>query len=286
LLRQLDAGEQRALNIVHTWRHRAKLAFSQRKVLFPGSALRGSADVQVFPEVGTQLQPLATGNGDRIAALFGSPLAPFEVPGPRPTVLFLYGNDMSMKRGLPIFNLLRRTGANVLMPEYIGYGMSDGVPSERNCYATADAAYKHLMRRPDVDPSRIIVCGCSLGGAVAIDLASRHKLAGLATVVTFTKLADLARQLFPWLPVSLMLRYRFDNLAKMPKITCPTLIGHSTGDELVPYEMADRLAAAAGGPVTRLSIADAGHSVEQMMDLAGEAILGALRGFVRDCVAI
>ena len=91
-----------------------------------------------------------------------------------------------MARCQKSFEGLRRLGVNVLIPEYPGYGMSDGRASERGCYAAADVAYDYLARRPDIDRAQIIVAGHSLGGAVAVDLASRRHVAALITLSTFT----------------------------------------------------------------------------------------------------
>src|SRR5947207_11496100 len=138
---------------------------------------------------------------------------------------------------------------NVLIPEYPGYGLSDGQASEKGCYAAAVAAYEYLVGRPDVDPSQIFVAGHSLGGAVAIDLASRRKVAGLITLSAFTTTRDMGAKVSPWLlrwaVPSVLSRCKFDNLEKMRSVSCPILLIHGTADTLVPFEMAERLAAAA-----------------------------------------
>ena len=80
--------------------------------------------------------------------------SPTPRPSRRPTLLYFYGNGMCLNDALDAFDHFRRLGANVLIPEYVGYGMSGGQPSESGCRATADAAYDHLQRRKDVDPRR------------------------------------------------------------------------------------------------------------------------------------
>ena len=91
-------------------------------------------------------------------------------------------------------------------------------------------------------------------------LASRRKVAALAIFSSFTRLADAAREHMPYLPASLLLRHRFDNLKKIRQVTCPTLIGHGRRDPIIPFAMSDQLAKAAGGPVLRLNVEDAGHN--------------------------
>ena len=70
-------------------------------------------------------------------------------------------------------------GANVLIPEYVGYGLSTGDACEAGCYATADAAYQHLLSRSDIDPRRIVVAGASLEGTViATQKTANHRYYG------------------------------------------------------------------------------------------------------------
>jgi fermentation-respiration switch protein FrsA (DUF1100 family) len=165
-----------------------------------------------------------------------------------------------------------------MIPEYAGYGMSGGTPSEAACYATADAAFHHLAARDDVDSGKIVVGGWSLGGAVAIDLAARKPVVGLVSFSSFTRLAELAHRQFPFLPASLLLRHRFESERKIGRVHVPILIGHGRDDTLIPYAMSDRLARAAGGAVKRLSVSGAGHNDFYLY--GGPAILKALEAFL------
>ena len=265
----------------------AALYFAQTRLIFPGRRTQGQPAAAVRPTGGAELLTLHTACGQRVAALFGPALAPDGTPLPdaasRPTVLFFYGNGhyLANHHLRHLFDALRRIGVNVMVPEYVGYGLSTGDAGEAGCYATADAAWRHLLARPDVDPARIVAAGASLGGAVAIDLASRERrVAGLVTLITFSSMPDMARVVEPTVPIWRLIRHRFDSEAKMPRVTCPTLVIHSTGDALVPYAMADRLAAACGGPVSRLKIEGAGHSSVEMLEGGGGAIYDAMTTFL------
>ena len=86
-----------------------------------------------------------------------------------------------------------------------------------------------------VDAKTIIAAGWSLGGAVAIDLASRRQVGGLIVFSTFTSGVEMARRMLPFVPVSLLLRHRFDSVHKIAKIRCPILIGHGRRDPLIPF---------------------------------------------------
>jgi len=262
-----------------------QLYFGQSGMILRGRHTHGRPCAAISPPAGVEMLRLPTPCGRRVAALFGPALSPEGQPLPdaptRPTLLFFYGNGMYLNETVPLMQHLRRIGANVLVPEYLGYGLSDGPADEKGCYATADAAWQHLLRRPDIDTSLIVVGGVSLGGAVAIDLAARRReVAGCIALVTFTSIPDVARHLHPDVPIHRLIRMKFDSLAKMPAVACPLLVGHSTADALVPAWMADRLAGAAGGPVTRLVIEGANHHAAEMLEVGGGVIFAAAQRFL------
>ncbi|KAG8228155.1 hypothetical protein J437_LFUL002809 [Ladona fulva] len=120
-----------------------------------------------------------------------------------PTVLFLHGNAGNMGHRLQnVAGLYKHLRCNVLMLEYRGYGLSQGVPSEDGLSMDARAALNYLLSRNDINRSEIIVFGRSLGGAVAIDLASRPEYASkiwcLILENTFTSIPDMAAVLLGW----------------------------------------------------------------------------------------
>lgn len=237
----------------------------QVRLIFPGADTQGKPSSVVHPEPGTELVSLTTEHDEKIVALFGPALLPDGNPHPdprlRPTLLYFYGNAMCLKDAMFEFEHFRRLGLNVMIPEFVGYGMAAGTPSETGCRDTAEAAFAHLQGRKDINPRKIVTGGWSLGGAVAVDLASRKPVAGLIAFSTFTSMADMSRRSFPFLPASLLLRHRFDCEAKMSHITCPILLGHGRKDDLVPASMLDRLAAAANkAPVMKFVVDDAGHN--------------------------
>lgn len=268
-------------------RRLAELYVSQTGLIFPGRRTQGLPIAQVEKQPGVELARIDAAEGHQIAAIFGAAQdpdgTPVEDPRLRPTMLFFYGNQnhLACRNVGHVFDGLRRIGVNVLIPEYVGYGLSTGEACEAGCYATADAAYRHLLSRKDIDPRRIIVAGASLGGAVAIDLASRARgIAGLVTLITFTSMPDMARVIQPTLPIWRFIRHKFESERKMPRVTCPALIIHSTGDALVPYSMADRLASACAGPISRLKIEGAGHSSVEMLEGGGNLIYDAMTDFL------
>jgi pimeloyl-ACP methyl ester carboxylesterase len=260
------------------------LYFMQTSLIFPGKDSQGRASATVVPPAHAELASVTTVDGDRTVALFGPALSkegtPLADASSRPTILFFYGNGDSLRAtSRYLFDEFRRLGANVCIPEYVGYGMSTGEAGEQACYATADAAYDYLLGRSDVDPSKIVAAGWSLGAAVAVDLASRRPVAGLAMFSAFTSMSDMAREVYPFLPgITLVLKHRFENLAKIARVSCPIVVGHGTSDRTIPSAMSERLVAAATSPVSYLPIEGAAHN--DFFGVGGPAVYGALRGLV------
>jgi pimeloyl-ACP methyl ester carboxylesterase len=256
------------------------LYFMQTALIFPGRESQGQSWAVVTTPPGIELVPLRTADGERVVALFGGALTadgrPRDDAATRPTILFFYGNGDCLRGASgTLFDGLRRAGANVCIPEYVGYGMSSGSPSERDCYATADAAYDYLLTREDVNPASILVAGWSLGAAVAGDLAARRPATGLAMFSSFTSMGDMAREVYPFIPgARLLLSHRFENEEKIARISCPILLGHGTADTIIPYAMSERLAAAAGGPVTLVAVEGAGHN--DFFAVGGRKVFGAI----------
>ncbi len=260
----------------------------QTRMIFPGAVTQGQPSAQVIPGPGCELVPLTTAQGERVVGLYGPATTRRGLPdsssGSRPTAIFFYGNGMCLSEFEPQFNQFRRLGLNVFVPDYVGYGLSSGSPSEKACQATADAAYDYIVLTRKVDPARIIATGWSLGGAVAIDMASRRQVGGLIVFSTFTSMTAMARRILPFVPVSLLLRHRFDSVRKIPALRCPTLIGHGRRDGVVPFFMGKELAAVAGGPLTTLWLDEADHS--DFFEVGGREVGTAVAAFLKQHFAV
>jgi len=163
------------------------------------------------------------------------------LPG-SPVVVYFHGNAEDLSDAGPMIDLLHSFGAGVLAVEYPGYGASPGSPSERGLYAAAESALRWL--RDKKREQDVMLLGQSLGSGVAIEMARRGWGARIVLISPFTSMSALGQQLFPWLPVSLLLQHRFDNLSKAPQIDKPVLVLHGTDDEVVPFAMGERISRA------------------------------------------
>lgn len=264
------------LSFFHTRAGVAEVSFSEAQVplIFPGMSMQGTETARYeIPDGGQRLELRGPG-GERIEALFCPAL---ESPADRPTVIWFYGNAQCIAHALQQVDLLRRCGANVLIADYLGYGLSEGKPSEVGCYATAMALYEHAMSRDDIDHGKLVAGGWSLGAAVAIDLASRKQMAGLMVFSGYTSKRELAKRQFPGVP-SEAIEHPFLSKDKIPTVKCPTLMVHGRRDTLVPFAMSEEMREAAGGPVTYLPIDRAGHN--DLFWLGADEIEAALRTFL------
>lgn len=261
--------------------------FVQRYLIFPGSLRHGTADTLVQPDAGSELVHLKNPAGIPLTGLFSKRDARAGDPAAArwPTVIYFYGNGESMNDALGQSDMFRQMGANCMLVDYAGFGMSDGSACERGCYDAAEAAYQYVLTRPEADSHRIIAAGWSLGAAVAIDLAWRHQgdhgIAGLMTFSGFTSMVEMGKRNYPFLPVSLMLRDRFMSIEKIREIRIPYFLGHGRIDPAIPYADSDALADSfGGGPalLTRFTAPTAGHN--DFFESGGAALHDAIPKFL------
>lgn len=191
----------------------------------------------------------------RITTEDGETLAAWWVPAERPrgALLLLHGNAGSIAGRIDYLPPFHAMGYSVLLVDYRGYGASTGKPSEEGTYRDARAAWQWLTAR-GLKPAEIVVAGESLGGAVAAELAARVQPRALILVAAFTSATDLGSEIYPWLPVRLISRYRYDTLAYLQRYDGPVLVAHSRDDEIVPFAHGERLHAAARGEKTLLEM--------------------------------
>jgi len=179
-----------------------------------------------------------------------------------PTLLFLHGNAGNIGHRLGNAKALYdEINCNIALLEYRGYGRSDGQPSEEGLYIDAQACLDYLHTRPDIAKNKIVVFGRSLGGAVAVDLASRsrnkEKIGALIVENTFTSIPDIAKILFPFKFIKMLpvwfYKNQFKSAKKVCKISTPVLFISGLTDKLIPPYMMTNLYSGCGAPVKKLA---------------------------------
>jgi fermentation-respiration switch protein FrsA (DUF1100 family) len=209
------------------------------------------------PELHVRDVELKAANGTALHAWWTAP------PGWAPqhgAVLFSHGNGGNLSSRGPVGGRWRaELGRAVLLYDYPGYGKSEGLPSEAGCYASGEAAYRWLVGEQQVPQAEVVHVGESLGGAIATELAVRHRCRALILLFPFTSFPDMAQQTVPWLPARWLVRNRLDNLAKIDQVGCPVFITHGTADRVIPFRQGERLYEAAREPKRFLRISGMGH---------------------------
>src|SRR5262245_45725634 len=150
-------------------------------------------------------------------------------------------------------------GYNVFAFDYRGFGGNSGTPTEEGLYADATAAYEHLTRSEGVSASRVILAGRSLGSSVAVDLATRVDAAGVLLFSPIDSVPSVGARFYPWAPVRLLAKYRFDNRVKARSIDQPVILVYGSGDRFMPSGEARSLFQAFRGPKFMLETSGGHH---------------------------
>ena len=180
-------------------------------------------------------------NGDKLAAWWIKSDQP-----EAPVLLYLHGARWNLSGSVTRIDRWRKLGFSVLAIDYRGFGKSTNVsPSESLSYEDAEAGWDYLAKLAPGKPRFVV--GHSLGGAIAVEVARRRpEAAGVVLEATFTSIREmLDHSAWGYLPVGLILNQEFDALAKIGEIRAPILITHGTDDHVVPFEMGEKLYAAA-----------------------------------------
>jgi hypothetical protein len=176
-----------------------------------------------------------------------------------PVVVFFYGNAGVLSDFAPIGAALHGEGYGVLLASYRGYAPNGGAPSEDGILHDARAALASLPKAH----GPAILWGQSLGTGVAARMASEGRANALILQSPYTSIPDVAARFYPYFPVHLLMRDRFDTLSVIDDVHMPVLIVSGTADATVPFDMAQALAARLGRRATFVPIPGGGHDLPE-----------------------
>lgn len=210
----------------------------------------------------------------------------------RRIVLLFPGNAGHRGRRVRAMRQFLELGWDVLAVDYRGYAENPGAPSEEAIAADAHQIWSYSRSHLGYGAERIVLCGQSLGGGVAVRLAAElcelphppQSPAGVILRGTFSSLRDAGRHLYPWLPVSWLLREHYPSRERIRKIQCPILVIHGQRDRVIPFSQAEELfatireSAAAEMGHRFVPIPEADHN--DMLLVAAEQIYEAMRDFL------
>jgi fermentation-respiration switch protein FrsA (DUF1100 family) len=224
----------------------------QRPMIFRADLSPAPPDLRGIP--GFQEVSYRTEDGLDLRALY-RPAAPGGL-----TLVYFHGNADGLSGSLRITERLGAEGYGLFLVAYRGYDGNPGSPTERGLYADGRGAMAWLSRH-GVPASDTVLVGNSLGSGPATEMAATLAVAGLVLISGYTSLPDVAASAYPFVPVRLLMRDRFDNIGEIGRVSAPILILHGTADWTIPFDHATALAAAAGKRAQVVPFEGIGHEL-------------------------
>ena len=163
------------------------------------------------------------------------------------TLIFFHGNAGSLENRIHKLNHFRDMNINFLIIAWRGFSGNNGNPSEQGLYEDGKSAIDWLIKK-GVSEKNLILYGESLGTGVATHLAQNKNFAGVILETPFTSMIDAAKKFYPYIPVKLLLKDKFENYKKIKNIDSPILIMHGEVDQLVPFSMGKKIYEIANEP--------------------------------------
>ena len=163
-------------------------------------------------------------------------------PNPKFHILYCHGNAENIALTLPLLlEIQSQFQATIFAFDYRGYGKSSGKPFEAGLCQDGDAALQFFAEHQNRTTEDVVVFGRSLGGGVAVFLASRHSVKALVLHSTFDEMVGVAAGKFWWAPVRLLMKNRFVSTEHAGKVNCSVIQFHGSGDRVIPIEHGKRL---------------------------------------------
>jgi fermentation-respiration switch protein FrsA (DUF1100 family) len=169
-------------------------------------------------------------------------------------VLYFHGNAGNISHRLHTIRQFHALDLSMFIIDYRGYGESTGRPSEKGLHRDATAAWLYLTGERGTLADDIVIFGRSLGASVAAWLAVEHPPGALVVDSSFTSVPDVGQEVYPWLPVRLLSRFRHATAEHVAKTSAPLLVIHSRDDEIIPFHHGEAVFGAANEPKTFLEL--------------------------------
>ena len=163
------------------------------------------------------------------------------------TLVYFHGNAGSLENRIHKLNHFQDMNINFLIIAWRGFNGNKGKPSERGLYVDGKSAIDWLKKK-GVDEKNLILYGESLGTGVATHLAQNKNYAGVILETPFTSMVDAAKNFYPYVPINLLLKDKFENFKKVKNINAPILVMHGEVDKIVPFSMGKKIYEIANNP--------------------------------------
>ena len=163
------------------------------------------------------------------------------------TILFLHGNAGSLENRIHKINHFKDMNVNFLIIAWRGFSGNKGKPTEKGLYEDASSAIRWLKSK-GVKENNLIIYGESLGTGIATELAQNKNFAGIILESPFTSMIEAGKDKYPFLPVKLLLKDKYESNKKIKNINSPILIMHGKVDNIVPFHMGKKMYELANQP--------------------------------------
>ena len=163
------------------------------------------------------------------------------------TILFLHGNAGTLENRIYKINYFKDIDVNFLLLSWRGFSGNNGDPSEKGIYEDARSAVSWLKNKGIVEKN-IIIYGESLGTGAAVEIAQNNDFAGVILESPFTSMIDAGKTKYPFFPVRLLLKDKYESDKKIKNIKSPILIMHGEVDRIVPFWMGEKMYKLANEP--------------------------------------
>ena len=191
------------------------------------------------------------------------------------TLVIFHGNAGHLSNRIYKLNELYKLDINILLISWRGFSGNKGSPTEQNLYKDAEAAIQWLNENR-VNNNQIILYGESLGSGVAVEIGKKNNFNSIILESPFTSIENSAKIYYPYLPVKLLLKDRYDSISKIKAINTPILIMHGKKDDVVPFSMGQELFEKANSPKESFFTLEDDHMMEFSSDL-----LNVIKDFIK-----
>ena len=213
---------------------------------------------------------IPTSNGQKLKAWFHK-----KDLKQKKTLVFFRGNAGNLSNRIYKLNLIKNFDINFLIVAYRGFSGNKGRPTEEGLYQDARDVLKWINKQEIVD-NQIIIYGESLGTGVSIEVAQNKKYAGIILESPFTSMVDAGKHYYFYLPVSLLLKDRYESINKLKNIKIPILVMHGEKDKIVPFYMGKKIFEQANEPKYYYFPKEDDHMMEY-----NEKLLQAIQRFLK-----
>ena len=191
------------------------------------------------------------------------------------TLIYFHGNAGSLENRIHKLNHFEGMNINFLIIAWRGFSGNKGTPSEQGLYEDGKSAINWLIKK-GVEEENLVVYGESLGTGVATQLAQNNNFAGIILETPFTSMVHAAKIFYPYVPVNLILKDKFENYKKIKNINSPILVMHGEADQIVPFSMGKKIYEIANEPKYSYFTKYDNHMMEY-----DEKLVLALKSFIK-----